>query len=621
MKNTFFSIIMLFLLQVGAATALTQVPTELHGYWQFKDQINGMNVLFGNWFEPDNNKWTFGFFEKFAIYDGKFWEYKTLNITKNKGTATLKNGIDTLQLTFKNIKDSTLQVLINKQKVVTYHLAGRTLPHFHTTDTTSFVDNHFARIDTAYITGYLRNRTTNKPYEITLHDVITDDEVSYYGNVDDAGRFEIKVPLYNSSVAFMDWGQKTQISALEPNEHYFLFYDEKTKQTLYMGNNIRFQNEMATLDIFGIPNEQPEQDMNPIKFLDFQKKLFDKKKNYINSIFNQMPAPSEKFRCFLNNSIKFDIACNLMQYRFKLDWKNNEKLPDEYLDFVKKNMLTNPVNLIPLNRSLFYFITDYVGYYDGQKGGSFVKSDDALLSLVNTNKLNLDKSDIVLVELISNYNSLIYKSDSLEAKKLAKQITTKESERFNELFKQYEEQIQMETSTMLSNMELKREIETLTAEIEDKNIRDYYLASVLYGQLNFDRKPIETKLLDSMILKVKSPVFREKVLGAQKFYTELSGQSLDFSESLKNTDHLIEAKDADSLWQKLILPYKGKIIYVDFWGTWCGPCKKEMEYVAELKKHFIGKDIVFMYLANNSPEESWKNILKTYSLTGENVVQ
>jgi len=140
------------------------------------------------------------------------------------------------------------------------------------------------------------------------------------------------------------------------------------------------------------------------------------------------------------------------------------------------------------------------------------------------------------------------------------------------------------------------------------------------GKLNDDKKPIETTLLDSMIKQVESPVFREKVLTAQKFYTELSGRSMDFAESLKNTDHLIEAKNADSLWLELIRPYKGKIIYVDFWGTWCGPCKKEMEYVAELKKQFIGKDIVFMYLANRSSEESWKNTIKNYSLTGENVV-
>ena len=33
-----------------------------------------------------------------------------------------------------------------------------------------------------------------------------------------------------------------------------------------------------------------------------------------------------------------------------------------------------------------------------------------------------------------------------------------------------------------------------------------------------------------------------------------------------------------------------------------------------------GKEVVFLYLANRSPEESWKNIIKEYGLTGEQVV-
>lgn len=33
-----------------------------------------------------------------------------------------------------------------------------------------------------------------------------------------------------------------------------------------------------------------------------------------------------------------------------------------------------------------------------------------------------------------------------------------------------------------------------------------------------------------------------------------------------------------------------------------------------------GKEEVFLYLANRSPEESWKNIIKEYGLAGEQVV-
>ncbi|MDO5609016.1 MAG: thioredoxin-like domain-containing protein [Capnocytophaga sp.] len=42
--------------------------------------------------------------------------------------------------------------------------------------------------------------------------------------------------------------------------------------------------------------------------------------------------------------------------------------------------------------------------------------------------------------------------------------------------------------------------------------------------------------------------------------------------------------------------------------------------IGKTKEALKGKDVVFMYFANRSPEDSWKNVIKQYDLTGENVV-
>ena len=79
-------------------------------------------------------------------------------------------------------------------------------------------------------------------------------------------------------------------------------------------------------------------------------------------------------------------------------------------------------------------------------------------------------------------------------------------------------------------------------------------------------------------------------------------------------DSLVDGKD---IFQKLIAPYRGRVVYVDLWGTWCGPCMREMEYVNQLHKTLKGLPVTYMYLANNSPEELWQKTAKRFGLEGD----
>ncbi|MEL6135434.1 MAG: TlpA disulfide reductase family protein, partial [Bacteroidota bacterium] len=59
--------------------------------------------------------------------------------------------------------------------------------------------------------------------------------------------------------------------------------------------------------------------------------------------------------------------------------------------------------------------------------------------------------------------------------------------------------------------------------------------------------------------------------------------------------------------------YKGKIVYLDFWGTWCYPCIQEIPNALALKEQFDSDDVVFMYVALEYDEENvanWKNFIQ-----------
>src|SRR5450631_3907514 len=55
----------------------------------------------------------------------------------------------------------------------------------------------------------------------------------------------------------------------------------------------------------------------------------------------------------------------------------------------------------------------------------------------------------------------------------------------------------------------------------------------------------------------------------------------------------IALKDANG--QKVRLrDLRGKIVVLNFWATWCGPCKAEMPLLVEAEKDYSGRGVVFV---------------------------
>jgi thiol-disulfide isomerase/thioredoxin len=68
--------------------------------------------------------------------------------------------------------------------------------------------------------------------------------------------------------------------------------------------------------------------------------------------------------------------------------------------------------------------------------------------------------------------------------------------------------------------------------------------------------------------------------------------------------------EAAKIFDAIIKKYKGKLIYVDFWATWCAPCRSGIEQIKPLKEELAGKDIVFVYITNpTSPQNTWSNMI------------
>ena len=62
--------------------------------------------------------------------------------------------------------------------------------------------------------------------------------------------------------------------------------------------------------------------------------------------------------------------------------------------------------------------------------------------------------------------------------------------------------------------------------------------------------------------------------------------------------------------------FKGDLVYVDVWATWCGPCKAEIPSLQKLESDYHGKDITFMSVSVDTDKEAWQKMVAEKELGG-----
>ena len=234
--------------------------------------------LFPSYWRDDKGDWKIAFFEDCAIYDCKFWNYDQRNVNPKTGEAdiVMRSGNEVLKVKVGKDKKGMRTIQVGSQKAVYAMITSRFLPDYPTKDMrTDFVDTGY-KTDTVTVVGWLKDMPEHfkqlKTFEFGMQNLFTDKQESVYANLDEQGRFAVKIPVMNSTEFFCDWRRCFMRTMLEPGKTYFLLYDFKEYNV--SGPNVAHYN---------LPQDQQsaiESHLNVHEFPTY--KLFDRNGNLLN---------------------------------------------------------------------------------------------------------------------------------------------------------------------------------------------------------------------------------------------------------------------------------------------------------------------------------------------------
>ncbi len=103
---------------------------------------------------------------------------------------------------------------------------------------------------------------------------------------------------------------------------------------------------------------------------------------------------------------------------------------------------------------------------------------------------------------------------------------------------------------------------------------------------------------DEYILKIKSSV--------EKMQATAVGQKFTDFEMLTPEGNPIKLSDYAG---------KGKVVLVDFWASWCGPCRREMPNIVEAYAKYKDKGLEIVGVSLDQDNEAWVNAIEKLNIT------
>ncbi|ETN93972.1 TlpA family protein disulfide reductase [Zhouia amylolytica] len=138
-------------------------------------------------------------------------------------------------------------------------------------------------------------------------------------------------------------------------------------------------------------------------------------------------------------------------------------------------------------------------------------------------------------------------------------------------------------------------------------MEDLLTMQTISGPINEELTPISDKSLQNYSGKIHDSYLKQYL----NYENERTKAKIAVNQNNQGyTVHDTPTTEADKIFEAIISKYQGKVVYVDFWATWCAPCRSGIKRIKPLKEELKDKDIAFVYITNHtSPKTTWNNMI------------
>lgn len=566
-----------------------------------------MSELFNsNWRNDQTGDWALGLYADNAVYNNKVWKYEE----KNDKKVVLIDGQEKVTIAVGKEKAGKRQFTINGQKV-TLSSFGSVLPAYPTADNTSFSTEY--KEGEAVISGWIKdfpkdisdgkikvvanavNFVTGVPHNVTAT------------TFDELGQFTMTVKLNGTQTVKLTEAGEYNVFAkdvvLEPGKKYYMVHDWKNGYCLFMGENARLQNELQTnpCDI----------EWASTGYIEPKVKNYETAMGRLNDIIAKNPNLSKRYREYMNDKIRFRAARNVVNSR---EQEKAAQIADKYA-------AVNTSMPLSLTSNFADYVDEKIRSCFSMAMDKYRDSPELFLRFEKEGKIKLSDSDHDLLKKWQQMNELRNKLRDCETMEEANAVGA-EIEKIGGakeiLALRDREDIQKILAEWRPNT-YKVECDVIDSVYTNQLMRDYCRARILSQELS--RNKSLTNEAVPLINDIKNDYFKQQVVALKSHYEELARQNEEAVKKVIAPASNVEGlTDGKAIVEKMIEPYKGKIVYMDVLGTWCQPCINAIKASPAMKEAVKDYDIVYLYFTYGSEEAAWKGCIAELGLTKPNYV-